>query len=303
MMKKALFLLLFASIGFASIFAQPIMIPLYPDGIPDCPVDSVYRIEMDDKIGRKTFAVQHPELEVFMPIPYLASGQAVLICPGGGYYLQAYDWEGTEIAKWLNRRGIAAYVLKYRLPYWSGEGCRDHVALDDAKRAMEIIRTEAMKEESTIDPEQIGVMGFSAGGHLASTLGTHFQDDERGISIRPDFMVLVYPVISSDKAIYYEGSFKNLLGDTPEAELLRYYSSELQVTEHTPPTFLVHAADDRAVPAANSIRFFEALLAHKVTAELHIYPVGGHGFALAEEEEVLSGWPDLLADWLQSQGQ
>lgn len=302
-MKNNLLLLLFTTCGVASVFAQSTIIPLYPNGVPDCPVDSLYRVEVDENIGRKTLAVQNPELEVFLPPAYRANGQAVLICPGGGYYLQAYDWEGTEFAKWLNRRGIAAYVLKYRLPFWSGEGCRDHVALDDAKRAMEIIRTEAMKEESFIDPAQIGVMGFSAGGHLASTLGTHFEDDAGEISVRPDFMVLVYPVISSDPAIYHGGSFKNLLGENPSPELLRYYSSELQVNEQTPPTFLVHAADDRAVPAANSIRFFEALLAHEVAAELHIYPAGGHGFALAEEDEVLSDWLDLLADWLQSQGQ
>lgn len=300
-MKKISLHFLLSIIVLHGASAQSTVLSLYPDGVPDCPVDSFYRVEMDENIGRKTLAVQHPELEVFMPPAYRANGQAVLIFPGGGYYLQAYDWEGTEIAKWLNRRGIAAYVLKYRLPYWSGEGCRDHVALDDAKRAMEIIRTEAMREGSQIDPTQIGVMGFSAGGHLASSLGTHFEGAGKGTSVRPDFMVLVYPVISSDTAIYHGGSFRNLLGEDPDEELLRYYSTELQVSKETPPTFLVHAADDEAVVAANSIRFFEALMAHSVPAELHIYPHGGHGFALAEEDEVLSGWLDLLADWLQSQ--
>lgn len=302
-MNKILFLLLFTAIGLPVVFAQSTIIPLYPDGVPDCRVDSVYRVEIDKNIGRKMLSVQEPELEVFFPPAYRANGQAVLIFPGGGYYLQAYDWEGTEFAKWLNRRGIAAYVLKYRLPHWSGEGCRDHVALDDAKRAMEIIRTEAMQEGSVVDPSQIGIMGFSAGGHLASSLGTHFEDEAREISVRPDFMVLVYPVISSDTAISHAGSFRNLLGEHPDADLLRYYASELQVTEQTPPTFLVHAADDEVVPAANSIRFFEALLAQSVAAELHIYPTGGHGFALAEEEEILCGWLNLLADWLQSQEQ
>lgn len=133
------------------------------------------------------------------------------------------------------------------------------------------------------------------------SLGTHFQDDAREISVRPDFMVLVYPVIPSDTAISRGGSFRNLLGEHQEAELLRYYSSKWQATEQTLPTFLVHAADDEAVPAANSIRFFEDLLAHSVAAELHIYPTGDHGFALAEEDEGLRGWLDLLADWLQSQ--
>lgn len=281
--------------------AQPV-IPLWPEGVPDCPVDSMYREEMRD-IGRVTMAVQKPTIEVYLPAPYRANGQAVLICPGGGYYLQAYDWEGTEFAKWFNQQGIAAFVLKYRLPYWSGEGCRDHVALDDAQQAMRLIRSRA--DGWDIDVDQVGVMGFSAGGHLAATLSTHYTagdpaggSDLQDQSSRPDFSILIYPVISGDTSVYHGGSFRNLLGDNASEESIRFYSNDEQVTADTPPAFLLHAADDSAVPFQNSIRYFEACQRHGVSAELHILPSGGHGFAMADGHPSLDGWVELLRTWM-----
>jgi acetyl esterase/lipase len=276
---------------------------LWPEGVPNCPVDSAYRETMDPEIGRKTMAVQDPSLEVFLPPDSLATGQAVLICPGGGYYLQAYDKEGTRFADWFVAQGIAAFVLKYRLPYWSGPGCRDHVASDDATRALRLIRSRA--RTWGINPQQVGVMGFSAGGHLASTVATPFvagnaraQDPIERVSSRPDFVVLVYPVITGDTAVSHSGSFRNLLGKTPSEAELRQHSTDLQVGAHTPPTFLIHASDDRGVPAENSIRFYQALLAHGVPAELHVFPSGGHGFAFAPDHPELKHWPDLLSRWL-----
>ncbi len=278
-------------------------LPLWPEGVPDCPIDSPYRVVMDPEIGRRTLAVQTPTIEVFLPAHYRATGQAVLICPGGGYYLQAYDWEGTELAKWLNQQGIAAFVLQYRLPAWTEPPCSEHVAWDDATRAMRLIRHRA--KAFRIDPDQLGVMGFSAGGHLASTLSTHFDpgqpiapDPIERQSSRPAFSVLVYPVISGDSTIYHGGSFEHLLGPAPDSAKVAYFSSDQQVTAQTPPTFLLHAADDASVPVENSLRYFQALQRHGVPAALHVFPTGGHGFALGEDHELLADWVDLLADWL-----
>lgn len=292
-------------LGYLSISAQSTIVSIWPDGVPDCPVDSTYREFVREGSGRRTLAVQDPTIEVFLPADYRANGSAVLICPGGGYYLQAYDWEGVEFAKWFNRMGIAAFVLKYRLPHWSPVGCKEHVALDDAKQAMRYIRAHA--KEFNIDPAKLGVMGFSAGGHLASSLSTRYDmgtgnDEFTKQSSRPDFSILVYPVISSDTSIYHGGSFKNLLGENPNSAQLEEASSEKQVDENTPPTFLMHAYDDKGVVPDNSIVYFQALRKHGVPAALHIYPSGGHGFALAEQDPYLSGWIKQLEGWLKNGG-
>ena len=248
--------------------------------------------------------IQTPSMDVYLPTPRNATGQAVIICPGGGYAGLAYDWEGTDVARWLNAKGIAGIVLKYRLPKSKSQIEPHKSPLLDAKRAMRLVRHHA--NEWNIDSDQIGIMGFSAGGHLASTLGTHFDyglknttDPIDQISSRPNFMVLVYPVISTTADFIHEGSKINLVGKEASDELVRHYSSELQVGFDAPPTFLIHAGDDKAVPIENSIVFYQALKAKGVEGELHIYPEGGHGFGLAVGMGYLQTWTDRLADWME----
>ena len=248
--------------------------------------------------------VQNPSVEVRLPARGNANGQAVVVCPGGGYGGLAYDWEGTDFAGWLNSRGIAAIILTYRLPV-DGDVAHQKwlVPLLDAQRAIRLTRAHAA--DWGIDPAKVGIMGFSAGGHLASTAGTHFDagnkeaaDPVDRLGSRPDFMILVYPVISMMKETTHAGSRLNLLGKDPADELVQRYSNELQVTAETPPTFLVHAGDDNAVPVQNSLLFHAALVAHKVPAELHVYPHGGHGFSLALGKGRLQDWTQLCARWL-----
>ncbi len=249
--------------------------------------------------------VQKSEIEIFLPAKKNATGQAVVICPGGGYAILAYDWEGTDIAKWLNSLGIAGIVLKYRLPRSKSNIIGHKSPLLDAQRAIRFTRHHA--GEWNIAPDKIGIMGFSAGGHLASTAGTHFdtgdpnaEDTIERYSSRPDFMILGYPVITFTDAVMHKGSRANLLGDEVEnKELQEYYSNELQVTKETPPTFLFHAGDDTGVPVKNSLLFYEALVNHSVPAEMHIYPKGGHGFSLAINNKHLSLWTTHCAAWLQ----
>lgn len=225
---------------------------------------------------------------------YLApnpNGAAVLVCPGGGYAHLSMEKEGSDIAKWFNSFGVSAFVLKYRL------GPRYHhpAELDDARRGISMIRTRA--RELGVDPNKIGVMGFSAGGHLASSLSTHFQEGER-----PDFAVLVYPVISFTTRYTHSGSMFNLLGNPPDPTEVWNLSSELQVTSQTPPTFLFHTSGDTTVPAENSILYYMALRSAGVPAELHIYQNGPHGVGLAQKDPALSSWPGRLRDWMIVRG-
>ena len=248
--------------------------------------------------------VQNPTLEVFLPAKKTATGQAVVICPGGGYSILAYDWEGIDIAKWYNAQGIAAVVLKYRLPKSITLIKPEIAPLQDAQRAIRLVRHNAKKWN--VDPTQIGVMGFSAGGHLASTLGTHFAENVLGdskdsinsLSARPDFMVLIYPVITFDKKHYHGGSKNNLIGKNASQKLIDHYSNDLQVSSDTPTTFLLHTTDDKAVPVANSLLFYQALKRNGVAVEMHIYPEGGHGFGLGIGRGHLQQWPDRLKQWL-----
>ncbi|HUB61573.1 MAG TPA: alpha/beta hydrolase [Puia sp.] len=228
---------------------------------------------------------------------------AVVICPGGGYLHLAFTHEGTDVARMLNELGIAAFVLKYRLP--NDETMIDKTIgpLQDAQRAIQLVRERA--KEWGVDPARVGIMGFSAGGHLASTAGTHFNqaviDNPGGVSLRPDFMILLYPVISFQDSIGHRGSRDNLIGLHPDAALIRKFSNELQVTAQTPPTFLVHAGDDKTVPVANSLHFYEALQANGVPAEMHIYPHGGHGFGM-NNPTTTDQWTDRLKNWLLAGG-
>jgi acetyl esterase/lipase len=248
--------------------------------------------------------VRNPAIEVRLPARGNATGQAVVVCPGGGYGGLAYDWEGTDIAAWLNSRGIAAIILRYRLP---ADGDVTHrkwlVPLLDAQRAIRLTRARA--SEWGLNPAKVGIIGFSAGGHLAATAGTLFDAGEPAaadpvdrLSSRPDFLILVYAVISMQPETTHAGSRQNLLGDNPPADLVKRYSAERQVTAATPPSFLVHAEDDDAVSVQNSLLFYQALLAHHVKAELHVYPYGGHGFSLAIGKGRLQDWTQLCARWL-----
>jgi len=247
--------------------------------------------------------VSSPSVEVRLPSRGNATGQAVVVCPGGAYGGLAYDWEGTDVAGWLNSRGIAAIILRYRLPVDGDVAHQKWLCpLLDAQRAIRLTRARA--SEWAINPKKVGIMGFSAGGHLASTAGTRFDSGNAAasdaidrFSSRPDFLILLYPVITMLDYTHM-GSRENLLGKNPSDVLLRQYSNELQVTSQTPPTFLVHAEDDGAVPVQNSLLFYDALIAHKVPAELHIYPRGGHGFSLALGQGRLQDWPELCARWL-----
>ncbi|HLW19027.1 MAG TPA: alpha/beta hydrolase [Cyclobacteriaceae bacterium] len=249
--------------------------------------------------------VQEPNIQVFLPSKRNATGQAVVICPGGGYAVLAYDWEGTDIAKWFNSHGIAAIVLKYRLPSLASQEAPHEAPLMDAQRAMRMVRQHA--KEWNIDPQQIGVMGFSAGGHLASTLGTHYdagdgnaEDPIEQISSRPDFMILGYPVISLKKHVAHIGSRNNLLGKSPSDDLVDKFSNELHVTEDTPPTFIFHSQDDTGVPVQHSLLFYDALLDAKVPVEMHLYPTGGHGYSLGiNAEGTHKGWPETCINWMR----
>jgi len=239
--------------------------------------------------------------------PYLApsgrgTGTAVVVCPGGGYQHLAMDHEGEQVARWLNSIGVAAFVLKYRL----GPKYHHPVELGDAQRAIRTVRARAA--EFRIAPDRVGIMGFSAGGHLASTAGTHFDAGKDGsadpierMSSRPDFLILGYPVISFG-TYAHKGSLHMLLGDNPDPKLVENLSNELQVTAQTPPTFLFHTTEDRTVPVENSILFYMALRKAGVPAEMHIYEKGPHGVGLAPTDEALSTWPGRLADWMRGRG-
>jgi acetyl esterase/lipase len=243
--------------------------------------------------------VSRPTLTVFLPEKNKATGMGVVVCPGGGYIHLAMGHEGIEIARMLNENGIAAFVLKYRLPSDSTMVDKTIGPLQDAQRAIQLVRQRA--KEWGVDTTRVGIMGFSAGGHLASTAGTHFQrttiPNDTHVSLRPDFMILIYPVISFSDSIGHRGSRDNLIGKDPSPSLITEYSNELQVTAQTPPAFIVHAEDDRTVPVANSIHFYESLLHNKVPAELHIYPRGGHGYGL-HNSTTKDQWAERLQNWL-----
>jgi len=230
-------------------------------------------------------------------------GTAVIIAPGGSYQGLAQNLEGRQVANWFNAAGVTAFLLKYRL------GPRYHhpIELGDAQRAIRLVRTRA--KEFGIDPGRIGIIGFSAGGHLASTLGTHFDvgnpqaaDAIDRTSCRPDFLILAYPVISLTAPYTHERSRKNLLGDEPDAKLLNELSNETQVTAQTPPTFLFHGDADAGVPPENSVAFYLALHKAHVPAEMHIFAKADHGTGLAIGDPVLNEWPVLLSHWLRSLG-
>jgi acetyl esterase/lipase len=230
------------------------------------------------------------------------TGTAVIVCPGGGYAHLSMDREGDQVARWLNSIGVTAFVLKYRL----GPKYHHPVELGDAQRAIRTVRYKAA--DFRVLPDRVGIMGFSAGGHLASTAGTHFDagnssaaDPIDRVSSRPDFLVLCYPVVTFGQ-FAHRGSREMLLGDNPDPKLVENLSNELQVTPQTPPTFLFHTTSDSTVPVENSVQFYMALRKAGVPAEMHIYERGPHGVGLAPTDATLSTWLARLADWLRGRG-
>lgn len=247
-------------------------------------------------------AISVPTLSVFLPEKPTPDRTAVIIFPGGGYHINAIKHEGLDIAKKLNEWGITAFVVKYRIPSDFTMIDKEIGPLQDAQQAIHLVRKNANKWK--VDPTKIGIMGFSAGGHLASTAATQFTRpviEGNTENLRPDFLILGYPVISFIDTIGHMGSRDNLLGENPPPHKILQYSSERQVTKDTPPTFIIHASDDKAVLPANSILFYESLLKHDVPAELHIYERGGHGFGM-DNPTTQEDWMDTLKNWLVSRG-
>jgi acetyl esterase/lipase len=278
-----------ATAGSASADDQPKVELLWPQGAPGAKGDAP-----NDK----------PALNIWLPPAEKGVGSGVVVCPGGGYGGLALDHEGVQVARWLNSLGVAAFVLEYR---HHGKGYEHPAPLDDAQRALRTVRARA--SEFKVDPNKIGVLGFSAGGHLASTLATHFDkgqpdaaDPIGRASCRPDFAILIYPVISLSAPYTHGGSKINLLGANPDPKLVESLSNDTQVTSETPPTFLVHTTEDTGVPPENSIAFYLALHKAKVPAELHIYEKGPHGRGLGTNDPGLKNWPGACADWLRIHG-
>lgn len=273
-------------------------LPLYPDGIPNSkPAPAGY---VEKNVKEWITLVTQPVLIPYLPEKGKANGTAIIIFPGGGYAGLAIDHEGYAIARRFNEAGITAFVVKYRLPGDEIMPDKTIGPLQDAQRAIQMVREDAAKWG--INSNKIGIIGFSAGGHLASTLGTHFEKaviaNPNNVSLRPDFEVLMYPVISFGPMAHV-GSRENLIGMHPSQELIDLYSNEKQVTSATPPTFIVHAEDDNVVPVQNALLFYEALLANKVKAEMHLYPEGGHGFGLYNKT-TSDLWFDRCLNWLKA---
>jgi acetyl esterase/lipase len=281
-------------------------LPLYgTDSIPNSrPVSDQEKYEAGKQPGHGSLSlVSHPTLTVFLPPKEKANGTAVIVCPGGSYTHLAIDHEGTLVAQRLNEMGIAAFVLKYRLPSDVTMIHKEIGPIQDAQRAILLVRQKAV--QWGVDPGRVGILGFSAGGHLASTAGTHFThayiDNKSNLSLRPDFMILLYPVISFDDTIGHRGSRDALIGVHPDRSTILEFSNERQVTPQTPPAFIIQAEDDKTVPAVNSLYFYEALLRNHVPAELHMYPRGGHGFGL-HNATTQDQWPDRLKNWMDANG-
>jgi acetyl esterase/lipase len=295
-MSRTVFFLLFLGSAF-SCLSQDFSLKVWPDGPPN--TNKLDRPEEQFE-GRRVRYVSEAEIYVYLPEQEINTRTAVLICPGGGYWIEAMDHEGYAIAEWLESMGIAGIVLKYRLPYG-----HDSVPSSDARQAMRIIRQHA--GEWQIDPGKVGIAGSSAGGHLASTVGTRFDTGSinasnplNRFSCRPDFMLLLYPVISFREDIGHMGSRINLIGETNNWEHARPYANELHVTADTPPAFFVLADNDRSVDPRNSVNFYLAMKDFQIPAEMHIFQEGGHGFGLQRNHLPVDQWPDLFYNWLKA---
>ena len=276
------------------------VIPLYPGAIPNSkPSDEKETVDTSGGVLRIGH-VTHPTLTLYKPMRNGTGRTAVVICPGGGYSILAAAHEGSDVAKRLADSGIVAVVLKYRLPDDAIMIDKSIGPLQDAQRAIQYVRENAAGWG--VDPQRIGIMGFSAGGHLASTAGTHFNHayipNPKHTSLRPDFMILIYPVISFTDSIGHMGSRDNLLGKNPPQDSIIKYSNERQVTDKTPPAFLMHARDDNTVPVANSLDFAAAMQAHHVPVKLYLYDFGGHGFGM-HNQAMPEDWMGPAIEWLR----
>ncbi len=293
----ALLICLLFSMGIGTSSAQAV-IPLYPGKIPNS-----IKVPDEEKENAAHFLenVTQPTLTLYLPGAGKANGTAVIVCPGGGYSALNIIQEGFAVADSLNKLGITAFVLKYRLPDDKTMPDKSIGPVQDAQRAIMVVRQRA--KEWHIDTARVGIVGFSAGGHLAATAGTHFTssyiDNPQQLNLRPDFMILVYPVISFADSITHMGSRESLIGKNPSKQQIALYSNELQVSSQTPPTFLIQAGDDGLVSVKNSIVFYLALQKHNVPAGMHIFPKGQHGFPL---EPAHTNWFCYCANWLQENG-
>ena len=297
-MYKKLGILALIITSFTSM-AQDFKLKIWPNGAPD---SNGMTLPEEVYEGKRVRNVSEAEIYVYLPKMGINTGAAVVICPGGGYEIEAMDHEGYDMAEWLIQQGVAGIVLKYRLPYG-----HDQIPLEDAQRALRIVHQKAA--EWGINPAKIGIAGSSAGGHLASTAGTRFDlgkadstDPIEKFSCRPDFMLLLYPVITFDEEFGDMESRTNLIGAGNKWELVEKYSNELQVTAQTPPTFLILADDDGGVPPRNSIEFYMALKKYKIPAEMHIFRDGGHGFGMNKKNLSVDQWPNLFTLWMKAQG-
>lgn len=282
-------------------FAQQSPMPLYPNGVPNAKPTPAAYVENTNETAWVT-KVSVPTLTPYWPAKGTANGTAVVVCPGGGYAGLALAHEGVAIAQAFNKIGVTAFVLKYRLPNDSIMADKSIGPLQDAQRAIQIVRQNAAKWN--INSNRIGIIGFSAGGHLASTAGTHFDkpmiDNKDNISVRPDFMMLIYPVITFGEKTH-AGSRENLISKNPWQQQIDLYSNEKQVTASTPPTFIVHAEDDDVVPVENALMMYNALLQNKVPTEMHLFPKGGHGFGLNNPKSKAK-WFDWAKGWMDDNG-
>lgn len=296
-MKFVLIILTFLMM--TSLTAQNFTLKVWPVGAPDSNGITLPEEKYD---GVRVRNVTEAEMYVFLPEKDKNTGTAVVICPGGGYQILAMDHEGYNIAQWLAERGVAGIVLKYRMP-----NGHHQIPSGDARRAIRTVRANA--KDWGIDPAKIGIAGSSAGGHLASTVGTRFDagdaasaDPVERFKSRPDFMLLLYPVISFNEEFGHMGSRRNLIGDGNDWKMVHQYSNELHVTSETPPTFLVLADDDKSVVPRNSIEFYSALKANNIPAEMHIFQKGGHGFGMRNNNIPADNWPHLFMDWFKAVG-
>ncbi len=280
--------------------AQDYRLKLWPNGAPNKNTPPGEEKFYTERGTSRYENISEAELFVYLPDKSKNTGAAVVICPGGGYHVEAIQHEGFMMAEYLKQNGIAGIVLKYRLPYGQHE-----IPLTDALQSIRYVRSKAA--EWGIDPARVGIAGSSAGGHLASTAGTHYDLGNSGaadplarLSSRPDFMLLLYPVISFEEEIGHMGSRQNLIGATNNWKLASEYSNELHVNAQTPPAFLVLADDDKTVDPENSIRFYQAMKKQNVPAEMHIFHQGGHGFGMNKINKPVEQWPDMFVQWLKS---
>jgi len=298
MKKTILAFTLMLNMSLTGLFAQNV-VPLYKN-VPNAIKADLTEKTDTAKNGRiLTRYVTEPTLTVFLPAKKNSKSAAVIICPGGGYSYLVMNNEGTEVAKELNKQGMAAFVLKYRLLNDLIMKNRSIGPLQDAEQAIKTVRERA--KEWNIDTAKVGIMGFSAGGHVASTLSTHYKNvvipNKEKTNLRPDFSILIYPVITFQDSILHKGSKKALIGENASTEKTAEYSNELQVNKDTPPAFLIHCSDDKVVPVVNTINYYQALKNNGVKAEMHIYASGGHGFGLKNATRT-DKWLEQCMAWV-----